>query len=292
MTTATAPSEHHSIIHLQPGWGYDGWVNPDRTPAEVEADHPAGLPTWGVEIDHALADAASQANFDGEDTIESSLGVLTPGAALYMSYIDNFRGWLALARLISAGRLGPHAHGFSITIFGGVARCADVQPGAMSTGSIGGWIDRTQPHFPGLELIGYTNAGNMGALIGAAGGRRMIRWSAHFGAGRHLCGPGTCGFPQADFTQWDDKGPNGQNFDRSIIPAATLGRIIGHVAAAPHQHANAGIGVDLHTGHWHAHGTPGNFIPADQAHRRVMRATVEFDTHNGQWHIAGDPNQG
>lgn len=43
--------------------------------------------------------------------------------------------------------------------------------------------------------------------------------SAHYGHGEHICGPATCGYAQADGTQWADKGPAGQNVDQNIFAA-------------------------------------------------------------------------
>lgn len=76
---------------------------------------------------------------------------------------------------------------------------------------------------------GYTSASNMSSLIATAGARPFIKWSAHFGHGPHICGPHTCGFPQADWTQWDDHGAGGQNIDRSIgtvFPAGLGGPLL------------------------------------------------------------------
>ena len=69
----------------------------------------------------------------------------------------------------------------------------------------------------------YTNAANMQAVIDAMGNRPFVRFSAHFGQGPHVCGPKTCGFPQADVTQWDDRGPHGQNVDQWIMHARPAG---------------------------------------------------------------------
>jgi hypothetical protein len=56
----------------------------------------------------------------------------------------------------------------------------------------------------------------MGACSNAGIGRDRYRiWSAHYGQGQHICGPGTCGSSvQADGTQWIDHG----SWDESILP--------------------------------------------------------------------------
>lgn len=40
--------------------------------------------------------------------------------------------------------------------------------------------------------------------------------SAHYGPHPHICGPGTCGFPQADATQHNDHGPHNENVDLNL----------------------------------------------------------------------------
>jgi hypothetical protein len=62
----------------------------------------------------------------------------------------------------------------------------------------------------------YTSSGNMQALLDAAGGRHFIKVGAHYGYGPHICGPHTCGYPQVDWTQWNDYGAGGQNVDQLV----------------------------------------------------------------------------
>jgi hypothetical protein len=69
----------------------------------------------------------------------------------------------------------------------------------------------------------YTSVGNMDALVTAlvAAGipRAGVRlWSAHYGRGKHLCGPGTCGQTRhsCDGTQWTDSAL-GRSLDESVL---------------------------------------------------------------------------
>jgi hypothetical protein len=58
-------------------------------------------------------------------------------------------------------------------------------------------------------------------VMAAAGVPRSL-WrllSAHYGAGQHICGPGTCGYPQADGTQWIDHG----TWDESLLSDGFFG---------------------------------------------------------------------
>jgi hypothetical protein len=192
-----------------PQHGRDPWLGPRAMEAH----------------DLAAATVTVPALFTGADTVGGDIGLLPDGLDAYMSYVDNFGGYNELV-----ARFG-HTTAFlvSITIFGNRARCADVEPGAMSAASFGQWLgdgraignDQFGPPW------GYASASNMAALINAAAGRPFIRWSAHFGFGPHICGPNTCGFPQAHWTQWDDHGAQGQNIDRSI------GRVLTQPAPPP-----------------------------------------------------------
>jgi hypothetical protein len=69
----------------------------------------------------------------------------------------------------------------------------------------------------------YTSVGNMDALVTALGRARISRagvrlWSAHYGQGKHICGPGTCRLTRhaCDGTQWTDSAL-GRSLDQSIL---------------------------------------------------------------------------
>lgn len=49
--------------------------------------------------------------------------------------------------------------------------------------------------------------------------------SAHYGSGKHICGPTTCGYPQADATQYADKGLRGENTDLNVFAEHFFGAI-------------------------------------------------------------------
>lgn len=153
--------------------------------------------------------------YTGADTIAGDINLLPPGLDVYMSYVDNFGGYKELVQRF--GNTTGHPFLVSITIFGNPARCADVEQGAMHVSDLPHWLDHVAL---GNDSFGppwvYTSAGNMAAVKAAVGGRKVIYWSAHYGAGEHICGPSTCGFPQADWTQLDDHGAHGENIDRSI----------------------------------------------------------------------------
>jgi hypothetical protein len=92
------------------------------------------------------------------------------------------------------------------------AMCLDVEPRAATPAQAPGWFDRAD-----TGPVVYYMA-SWGAQVRAAmGSRDYIRWSAHYTGHPHICGPGQCGYPQADGTQWIDHGPGGENVDQSLI---------------------------------------------------------------------------
>jgi hypothetical protein len=96
----------------------------------------------------------------------------------------------------------------------------DIEPGDASPPAAPGWSRKYKgslPH-PGL----YTSASSIAAVVSAmldAGFSReqFLIQSAHYTFTEHICGPGTCGFPQADATQYADKGLHGQNTDLNVF---------------------------------------------------------------------------
>lgn len=161
----------------------------------------------------------------GADTLRDSLGTLPAGLDVYASYVDNFGGFPELLGM--RDRLNPHGIYFSYTIFGNKANFADVESGAMHPTSVPSWlVDGRGTPLPGTRVPGvYTSSGVADDLFSAVGlgglphgelPKSFIYQSAHYGAGPHICGPGTCGFRQAHGTQWADAGPGGQNYDRAL----------------------------------------------------------------------------
>lgn len=114
----------------------------------------------------------------------------------------------------------PKAHHLSIAVNASErARCLDIESGDAVVTDAPDWL-RHKYIGPGKPVL-YTSAGNADALIHACGAGGIARgqfllWSAHYGQGEHLCGPHTCGYPQADGTQWTDAAL-GRNLDQSIL---------------------------------------------------------------------------
>lgn len=110
------------------------------------------------------------------------------------------------------------------------AEALDVEPGDASPADAPAWVRRQ--HKRGIERpIVYAAAGEMNEVLDeldAAGihpdAYRVF--TAHVGAGKHICGPGTCGLisVKADATQWTWTS-GGRNLDESVCrPSFWVGR--------------------------------------------------------------------
>lgn len=134
-------------------------------------------------------------------------------------------------------RAYPHAHHFGFAVHArDDADCLDVERFAAVPSDIPGWVARQRKR--GIIRPGvYASASLMqsacvpvlrGALIPLSSVRLL---SAHY-AGRHICGPGSCGLlsVNADGTQWTDRTDN-RTADESLL----LGNFFG-TAPAPQPH--------------------------------------------------------
>jgi hypothetical protein len=100
------------------------------------------------------------------------------------------------------------------------ADCLDVEGGDASPGQIPGWFTSWTAGNTSLPVI-YTSGSGIQNVISAAGRPRgsYLIWSAHYDwpqapGTSHICGPGTCGYPQADGTQWTT---HNQVWDESVL---------------------------------------------------------------------------
>jgi Putative peptidoglycan binding domain len=147
-----------------------------------------------------------------------------PGAAAYAAYVDggladqpNFQ-WIV--------EHFPGAHHVSITLSpSSDADFLDIEPGAATVGSAAGWYARQRARGvarPGFYASVSAMASDLVPAIRAAGiTRSSVRlWSAHYGAGEHICGPSTCRWPgittAVDGTQWTSNAL-GRNLDQSLL---------------------------------------------------------------------------
>lgn len=119
----------------------------------------------------------------------------------------------------------PNAHHLSIAVsVSGRARCLDVEPGDATAAEAAGWLKSAYVG-PGVPVF-YTSASVIGQLTAALAQAGIARssylvWSAHYTL-EHICSPQTCGYPQADGTQWTDRAL-GRNLDQSVLSDAFFG---------------------------------------------------------------------
>lgn len=141
--------------------------------------------------------------------------------ALPASGFDATAGYVNGKYQSSAGLMSrfPYLPHLTISVFAsGNARCLDVEPGDATVDEAPGWHDRQISLGQRLPII-YTGASQAAALRAAMGSRTYLLWSAHWTYKSHICGPGTCGYPQADATQWSDpQSGNGLgNVDQTLM---------------------------------------------------------------------------
>lgn len=257
------------MTHQDPSFGWDPWLNTETNPENVAKEHLAALATGKL--------------YQGADTIGGDIGLLPNGLDMYASYVDNLRGYSELV----AARESSGAFLLSITIFGGAAHCGDVEPQAMRPADLPSWLDHVALLDPRLDPAVswvYTSASQMGTANQYIGSRRVIRWSAHYGFGAHVCGPTTCGWPQADWTQWDDKGAQGQNIDRSI--GRILPKPVPVKPARAKGIANFSGEINFDSGKWTIHGEPGKNIQWGTENVR-WSAEIQVDGSDGSWDTQG-----
>jgi hypothetical protein len=131
---------------------------------------------------------------------------LPAGYSAYAGYWDG-----SFANLTALRKRFPNATIVSVTPDGAHgAMYIDVEPGDAVNDQIAEFIKAGGIGF-------YTAASNISAAISACTAAGLSRtqykiWSAHW-IGWHLCGPGTCGYPQADGTQFESTA----GWDESLV---------------------------------------------------------------------------
>lgn len=127
----------------------------------------------------------------------------------------------------------PHLPAVSIAVNASEdAQALDIERGNASPDQVAGWLDRMLAKYPHMTPILYTSASQVATVKQAAGERRHLIWSAHYGHGQHICSPTVCGYPAADATQFADSGPMGGHYDRTEMSPAFLAAIAHRPTAA------------------------------------------------------------
>jgi hypothetical protein len=147
---------------------------------------------------------------------------LPTGADAYLGYVDG-----RYANYAEVKAQHPKAHILSIAVFPQHdADACDCETGDLNPDQVPAWV-RRQLTRGGWRPVVYASASVMPGVLAhlhAAGiARGQVRtWSAHYGAGKHICGPKSCGYPgvpDCDGTQWTDnaKGTGTSKIDESIL---------------------------------------------------------------------------
>ena len=144
---------------------------------------------------------------------------LPDGADAYLGYADG--AWPTAVELRARF---PRAHILILAVFAADdGEGLDIERFDASIPEVYDWFVRQQARGVQRPVL-YISAGSAGMLLATmqANGFARSSWrllSAHYGAGKHICGPGTCGYPQADGTQFTDTAPglNGSLVDESLL---------------------------------------------------------------------------
>jgi hypothetical protein len=144
------------------------------------------------------------------------------GAAAYAAYVDGGIGNQPnYAYIVSAF---PKAEHLSIALFAdNNADVLDVEAGAAVPSDIPGWYARQVARGIKRPVI-YASASAMNSAILPVLSQARIAlaqvrlWTAHYGEGEHICGPGTCRAlsVNADGTQWTSSA-GGLVLDQSLL---------------------------------------------------------------------------
>ncbi len=144
------------------------------------------------------------------------------GAQAYAAYVDGSVGDQPnFAYIVSTF---PKAYRLSIALYSSNnADTLDVEAGASVASDIPGWYTRQKQRGIQRPCV-YASASAMTnsvlPVLGPANiNRADIRlWTAHYGVGEHICGPGSCGLVpiEVDGTQWTSSAL-GRALDQSLL---------------------------------------------------------------------------
>ena len=115
----------------------------------------------------------------------------------------------------------PNAHVLGLAVASRYdAEGVDVEKGDVPNELVPMWVSRQLKRGVKKPVV-YTSASNVEAVVKllAANGimRSQVRiLSAHYNGKPHICGPKTCGYPQADGTQWTNQS-GGRHLDESLL---------------------------------------------------------------------------
>jgi hypothetical protein len=148
---------------------------------------------------------------------------LTADADAYLGYVDGH--WPTYDAVVARF---PGKPVLSMAVFpADNAEGCDREPGDLDVGDVSEWVLRQMGRAPHSRPVVYASAANMAAVLEDLTASHIMRQdvrllSAHYGAGKHICGPATCaepGCPACDGTQWTDIAPGagGSLIDESVL---------------------------------------------------------------------------
>jgi len=163
--------------------------------------------------------AAIGATLLGQDSV--GVTSMSRGLVVYCGYEGGTLGY-ANGRYTTMGQVYSVWPGKKYLSVGRDA--IDIEPGLASPGDAPNFVRNAHPSHTSKPVV-YCSAGDLSAVIGALTNAGIARskyyvWSAHW-TGQHICGPATCGYPQADATQY---GSN-NSFDSDIFAAYMFGPV-------------------------------------------------------------------
>ncbi len=144
------------------------------------------------------------------------VNLLPAGAYAYAGYLDG-----RYANFAQVKAAHPQAHLVGIAVRASDDGDAlDVEPGDATISQAPDWVKRQHARGCARPIV-YVSAANgklmVDTLTAAGISRPSYRlWLAHYGAGQHTCGPKTCGYAQADATQFTSKAL-GRSLDQSLL---------------------------------------------------------------------------
>lgn len=150
---------------------------------------------------------------------------LIPASATIIGYYTDGRfknGAAAAARF-------PHAQLVGIAVSpADDADVLDVENGDAKIADVYGWLTRQIARKVYRPVI-YTSVSNVDLLMETMTANKFNRsayrlWSAHYGAGQHICGPASCKLTktECDWTQWSST-YNGVSLDVSLLSDEPFG---------------------------------------------------------------------
>lgn len=146
-----------------------------------------------------------------------NVALLPPGYGAYAGYVDG-----AFENIPQIRARFPSAHILTIAVRAAdIAMVLDVEAGDAAMSEAPAWF-RTALNAGVTRPCFYTSVSNVDSLVSVMSAHNVPRsacriWSAHYGAGQHICGPNTCRGTSydADATQFTSRA-NNENLDESV----------------------------------------------------------------------------